>query len=53
LKRTRGTALPDKSIDSILKMTHYDEYTIPPSRNVNEPTRTFDNRSLFFKRLHQ
>ena len=42
------------SLDQQLQLSHYDEYTLGKGGRgpLNQPTRTFDNRSMMYKRLH-
>jgi len=46
------------SIEQQLKLSHYDEYTLKKGQvgsgnMVMAPMRTFDNRSMLYKKLHQ
>jgi hypothetical protein len=45
---------PNLSLEEMLNNTHYDEYTIAQNTaQTQQQQRTFDNRSMLYKRLHQ
>lgn len=46
---TQTKDMTKRPLQEVLKLSHYDEFTLPATQTA---LRTFDNRSLLYRKLH-